>query len=138
MTADKLSRSVAGRVVSRIVTPRSGSLAVCFTDGSMLLIAARGEDLAATIRDPDEGVSRTGSGPQPTGRQREYLTFMRQYVARYGVAPAEADIARHFMVSAPSVNAMMQNLERRGFITRDRDLYGQAVPRSIRIVWNAP
>jgi Mn-dependent DtxR family transcriptional regulator len=56
-------------------------------------------------------------------------------MGRYGVAPAEADIQRHFMVSAPSVNQMMQNLERRGFIARERDLFtGQAVPRSIRIL----
>ena len=47
---------------------------------------------------------------------------------QFGRAPAEADIQRHFLVSAPSVNAMMQTLERRGFITRK-----PGVPRSIRV-----
>jgi len=53
---------------------------------------------------------------------------IRKYLTRYGRAPAESDIERHFLVSAPSVNQMMQMLERRGFITRQA-----GVPRSARI-----
>jgi repressor LexA len=64
----------------------------------------------------------------PTKRQLDYLMFIRKYLTRYGRAPAESDIERHFMVSAPSVNQMMQMLERRGFITRQ-----PGVPRSARI-----
>jgi Mn-dependent DtxR family transcriptional regulator len=55
---------------------------------------------------------------------------------RYGGAPAEMDIQRHFLVSAPSVNQMIRALERRGFIERDRHCSGQAAPRSIRVLWN--
>jgi len=55
-------------------------------------------------------------------------------MARFGVAPAESDMQRHFMVSAPSVNQMIKGLERRGYITRRRDFTGHAVPRSIRVV----
>jgi DNA-binding MarR family transcriptional regulator len=54
---------------------------------------------------------------------------------RNGISPAETDIRVHFQVSAPSVNQMIRTLERRGFITRDRDWFGQTVPRSIRVLW---
>ena len=49
--------------------------------------------------------------------------------------PAESDIARHFMVSAPSVNQMLRTLEARGFISRGFDPFtGHAAARSIRIL----
>ena len=64
----------------------------------------------------------------PTKRQSEYLAFIAKYITRFGRAPAESDIERHFLVAAPSVNQMMQTLERHGFITRQ-----PGVPRSIRI-----
>jgi DNA-binding MarR family transcriptional regulator len=57
-------------------------------------------------------------------------------MSRYGVSPAEADIQTHFFVSAPSVNNMIRTLERRGFITRSRDFFGQTEPRSIRVLWD--
>ncbi|OGA02090.1 MAG: hypothetical protein A3H35_06145 [Betaproteobacteria bacterium RIFCSPLOWO2_02_FULL_62_17] len=56
------------------------------------------------------------------------MIFISKYINRFGRAPAEADVERHFLVSAPSVNQMMQMLERRGFISRQA-----GVPRSIRI-----
>ena len=59
----------------------------------------------------------------------EYLEFIARYILRYGISPAESDIGRHFLLSAPSVNRMVQTLERRGFITRKR-----GAPRSIAIV----
>ncbi len=65
----------------------------------------------------------------PTSRQREYLEFIKKYLLRFGISPAESDIQRHFLVSAPSVNSMMQALERYGFIIRQRGM-----PRSIRLV----
>jgi hypothetical protein len=40
------------------------------------------------------------------------------------------------LVSAPSVNQMIRTLERRGFIARDRDWFGQTMPRSIRVLWD--
>ena len=64
----------------------------------------------------------------PTQRQSEYLAFIAKYIERWGRAPAESDIERHFMVSAPTVNQMVRTLERRGFITRQPGVY-----RSIRI-----
>lgn len=79
---------------------------------------------------PARTVTADGPGqqPGPTGRQREYLEFIARYIEHFGVSPAESDVQRHFLVSAPSVNQMMQTLERKGYITRQR-----GVPRSIRI-----
>lgn len=38
------------------------------------------------------------------------------------------------LVSAPSAHMMVKTLERRGFITRDRDIFGNVVPRSTRVL----
>src|SRR5262249_10326580 len=73
--------------------------------------------------------ARRENNPQPTQRQREYLDFIARYIARYGVSPAEADIARHFLVAAPFANPKVQMLERRGVIRRR-----PGVARSISIV----
>jgi len=66
---------------------------------------------------------------RPTSRQHEYLEFIRKYTLRFGISPAESDIQGHFLVSPPSVNSMVQALERLGFIIRQ-----PGVPRSIRLV----
>jgi len=34
------------------------------------------------------------------------------------------------------VNQMIRTLEKKGFISRDRDWFGQTVPRSIRVLWD--
>jgi DNA-binding MarR family transcriptional regulator len=69
--------------------------------------------------------------PQPhfTKTQGRYLAFIHRYITRFGQAPAEADIQRRFLVSAPSVNAMMQTLTRKGLISRV-----PGVPRSIKLL----
>lgn len=54
--------------------------------------------------------------------------MIAKYMRHFGHAPAESDIERHFLVAAPSVNQMMQTLERRGFISRQ-----PRVPRSTKI-----
>ncbi len=79
----------------------------------------------------------TDPTPQPassakvpfTKTQGRYLAFIHRYIAKFGQAPAEADIQRHFLVSAPSVNAMMQTLTRKGFISRV-----PGVPRSTKLL----
>src|SRR4051812_7316649 len=45
--------------------------------------------------------------PQPhfTKTQGRYLAFIHRYITKFDQAPAEADVQRHFLVSAPSVNA---------------------------------
>jgi repressor LexA len=74
---------------------------------------------------------RSESPPTPafTKTQGRYLLFIHRYMKKFGCAPAEADIQCHFLVSAPSVNAMMQTLTRKKLIAR---LPG--VARSIRLL----
>jgi hypothetical protein len=69
--------------------------------------------------------------PQPhfTKTQGRYLAFIHRYITKFGQAPAEADVQRHFLVSAPSVNAMMQTLTRKGLISRV-----PGIPRSIKLL----
>ena len=45
--------------------------------------------------------------PKYTKRQGQYLAFIYYYIKLNGRAPAEADMQRHFLVSAPSVHQMI-------------------------------
>jgi repressor LexA len=126
-----ITNQVSGKSVSHLAQPDPRRLEIHFTDHSALAIALHHDHVVAALTS-DRGNAtsdRSHTGPQPTRRQREYLEFIARYIRRYGVSPAESDIARHFLVSAPSVNQMVQMLERQGFIARKR-----GVPRSITIV----
>lgn len=117
-----VSAKLKGLTLSHATASNAQCLALHFTDGTILRINSAADALVAHIA----AVAPAASAP--TQRQRDYLGFIEKYIARFGRAPAEADIERHFMVSAPSVNHMMQTLERRGFISRQR-----GVARSIKI-----
>jgi hypothetical protein len=131
-----LSRELAGLVVGELTQPASDVIALHFTSGEVLSIRPRGDGFAAILTKPRGYGSGRGSRPRPTRRQAEYMNFIRKYIEVHGVSPAEADIQRHFRVSAPSVNQMIRTLERRGFIERGRDWSGHAAARSIRVVWD--
>jgi len=124
---------VAGLTVSHVQSGAENALTIHFTDGSALALSAAAERVVASLRESGGGVAG-GAFNRPSSRQHDYLEFIRKFTVRYGVPPAESDVARHFMVSAPSVNQMVKTLERRGYITRERGPGGQTVPRSIRIV----
>jgi hypothetical protein len=126
-----ITSEVSGKSVSHVTQPDPQRLEIHFTDDSVLAIALLHGHLRAalTCGRGDSTSERRQNGPQPTRRQRDYLEFIARYILRYGVSPAESDIARHFLVSPPSVNQMVQMLERRGFIRRQ---FG--IPRSITIV----
>ena len=64
-----------------------------------------------------------------TKLQGRYLVFIHRYQAKFGCSPAESDLQRHFLVSSPTVNSMVQRLERLRLIARTP---GQA--RSIRLL----
>ena len=64
-----------------------------------------------------------------TRRQGQYLAYIDADTRRYGRSPSEAEMAAHFMVSAPAVHQMVDTLARRGLIARTP---GQA--RSLRVV----
>jgi LexA DNA binding domain len=126
-----ITNELSGKSVSHVRQPDPQRLEIHFTDASILDIALLDGHLTATLTGDwgDSTSERCHNGPQPTRRQQDYLEFIGRYIRRYGVSPAESDIARHFFVSAPSVNQMVRMLERRGFITRQ-----PGIPRSITIV----
>ena len=126
---DHVTRQVAGKSVAHVALPDDGRLAFHFSDGSVLVVERLPHGFAVTLGSGDAPPDGLPKGARPTLRQREYLNFITRYILRFGVSPAESDIQRHFLLSAPSVNQMVQTLERRGFITRQR-----GVPRSIRVV----
>lgn len=66
--------------------------------------------------------------PRFTAKQGQYLAFIHSYTKLHRIAPAEADLQRHFKVTAPAVHTMILTLERQGLIER---IPGQA--RSIRL-----
>lgn len=131
-----LSDRLAGLVVAELEQPAEDTLALRFTNGDQLVIRPEGGLWTAVLHRPADGAVRSDAARGPTRRQREYLDFIRRYMHRFGVAPAETDVQEHFLVSAPSVNQMIRTLERKGYITRDRDWFGKTVPRSIRVLWD--
>lgn len=125
---DKITKRISGKCVSHVEAGENGGLAIHFVDGSALLIERLRQGLAMDFASQD-GPSECPAALLPTSRQREYLEFIKKYMLRFGISPAESDIQRHFLLSAPSVNSMVQALERHGFIMRQRGM-----PRSIRLV----
>jgi len=61
---------------------------------------------------------RQRSAPSFTDRQGQYLAFIDAYTRVNGRPPAEADLQRHFGVSAPSAHHVVVSLERAGLIRR--------------------
>ena len=57
--------------------------------------------------------------PHFTQLQGQYLAFIYAYTRIFKRAPAEADMRRHFEVTAPSVHQMVVTLEKAGLITRE-------------------
>lgn len=53
-----------------------------------------------------------------TSLQGQYLAFIYAYTVIHRQPPAEADLQRHFQVTAPTVHQMVKALERNGFIGR--------------------
>jgi DNA-binding MarR family transcriptional regulator len=57
--------------------------------------------------------------PRFTATQGQYLAFIYAYTCVLGRPPAEADMQRHFQVTAPAVHQMVLTLERNGLIKRE-------------------
>ena len=75
------------------------------------------------------GAARHLSARGFTEKQWQYLAFIYTYAHMFRRPPAEADMQRHFQVSAPSVHQMIVTLERNGFIRRQ-----PGVARSIQVL----
>src|SRR6266403_4520895 len=63
--------------------------------------------------------SPAAAGPRFTPTQGQYLAFIYAYSRIFRRPPAEADMRRHFGVTAPSVHQMVLTLEKAGLITRE-------------------
>jgi DNA-binding MarR family transcriptional regulator len=71
----------------------------------------------------------SNEGPRFTQLQGQYLAFIYAYGRIFKRPPAEADMRRHFEVTAPSVHQMVVTLEKAGLIKRE-----PGTPRSIQIM----
>jgi Mn-dependent DtxR family transcriptional regulator len=67
--------------------------------------------------------------PSFTQLQGQYLAFIYAYSRIFKRPPAEADMRRHFQVTAPSVHQMVIALEKAGLIKRE-----PGVARSIQLL----
>jgi DNA-binding MarR family transcriptional regulator len=67
--------------------------------------------------------------PRFTATQGQYLAFIYAYTRVLGRPPAEADMQRHFKVTAPTVHQMVLTLERNGLVKRE-----PGIARSIQIM----
>lgn len=127
LDSESLTRLLKDRQVAHAVVKGAHEVTLHFSDGTVLSLEARSDVLLLRVEGAPTPEAQDTS-ERPTKRQLEYLTFISKYIDHFRRAPAESDIQRHFFVSAPTVNQMMQMLERRGFITRQ-----PGVARSIRI-----
>ena len=64
-----------------------------------------------------------------TDKQGQYLAFIFQYTKLNGVPPAHTDMQKYFEVTPPSVNQMINTLEKKGLIQKT-----PRVPRSISLL----
>jgi SOS-response transcriptional repressor LexA len=56
-----------------------------------------------------------------TPRQREYLEFIREYIAQNESSPRLEEITEHFGVKAPTAHKMLEALQRKGYLYFGRD-----------------
>ena len=132
LSTESLTQALAGHQVTHATGDGLNRLVIHFSGGLNVLVQADSEPLKVAVTHSKTPAVK-GPDRESTKRQIEYLAFIAKYIGRFGRAPAESDIERHFLVSAPSVNHMMQTLEHRGFIARQR-----GVPRSIRVCVDLP
>jgi Mn-dependent DtxR family transcriptional regulator len=75
------------------------------------------------------GENTGATEPRSTALKGQYLAFIYAYTRILGRPPAEADMRRHFKVTAPTVHQMVLTLERNGLIKRE-----PGVARSIQLL----
>jgi hypothetical protein len=64
------------------------------------------------------GITTPSAKPGFTATQGQYLAFIYAYTRVLGRPPAEADMQRHFKVTAPVVHQMILTLERKELLKR--------------------
>ena len=116
MLTEKLLSDLIGKGIKEVTLDSEKRVSMTFSDGTMLALGVQAGKLTADVN--HDAAHPDSTAAAPTKRQLEYLLFIAKKMRRFGGASAKSDIERHFLVSAPSVNQMMQTLERRAFISR--------------------
>ena len=55
-----------------------------------------------------------------TDRQRDYLNFIKSYIAQNELSPRLEEVAGHFDVKPPTAHKTLEALQRKGFLIFDR------------------
>src|SRR3989338_1930519 len=55
-----------------------------------------------------------------TARQKQLNDFIRKVINKKGVAPSEREVARHFRISAYTVNEHLETLREKGYVQKER------------------
>jgi len=95
LRVDNISKAVSGKCILDVTRPDGESLIIHFADRSTLLVERRGRKLSVALGASADSLPERASGPLPTLRQGEYLDFIKKYISRFGVSPAESDKALH-------------------------------------------
>jgi DNA-binding MarR family transcriptional regulator len=103
-------RATPGRGSSESAAKRDTKLYI-----HLHLLQRRGADESEMSQSLDQ---RPAAGPRFTQLQGQYLAFIYAYSRIFKRPPAEADMRRHFEVTAPTVHQMVLTLEKAGLITR--------------------
>ena len=122
----------ANQIMVGITATQARELARCLTEAAAEVEMAEEKQPAKSWNKPKTASAQKHPMKQRrpfTEKQGRYLAFIHRYQQKYLQSPAESDIQRHFLVEAPTVNQMVQRLERLGLIARTP---GQA--RSIRLL----
>lgn len=105
--------------------------AVIFDKGEWVAIFCpiAGREIPARPPAPPRKPRAARAKPRFTRRQGQVLAFIHAYTKLNRRPPAEADIAAHFQITAPSAHGMVLALHKAGLISREP---GQ--PRSIQLL----
>jgi SOS-response transcriptional repressor LexA len=60
----------------------------------------------------------------PTKKQKDLLDYLVRYIRKHGIAPTVQEMADYRSVSVPGAVQMLQQLERRGLISRLKNTPG--------------
>jgi len=99
--SDDHARQLKGAQVNGVMVNSADRLVIELMDGRLLAVTWQPEGLQTQVIDPSAN-DDADARPRPTKRQLDYLLFIRKYITRYGRAPAESDIEKHFLVAHPA------------------------------------
>ncbi len=72
-----------------------------------------------------------------TDRQRDYLNFIKSYIAQNELSPRLEEVAGHFDVKPPTAHKTLEALQRKGFLIFDRTSTSGFFIRLIERAWRS-